>query len=52
MFIHIISDPLTKNFLNNNMDDIFGFPSLVRFSWSTAGKILDDDKTGAASVDW
>lgn len=33
-------DPVTKEFLQANIDPIFGFPRLVRFSWSTAEKIL------------
>lgn len=35
-------DPVTKKFLRDNMDPVFGFPSLVRFSWSTAEKILEE----------
>lgn len=34
------SDPVTKNFLST-YDLVFGFPRLVRFSWSTAGKALE-----------
>lgn len=33
-------DPLTKQFLRDNVDSVFGFPTIVRFSWSTAEKIL------------
>lgn len=33
-------DPVTKNFLQENIDPVFGFPRLVRFSWSTAENIL------------
>lgn len=33
-------DPVTKAFLQDNIDPIFGFPKLVRFSWSTAENIL------------
>lgn len=33
-------DPVTKSFLQDNIDPIFGFPKLVRFSWSTAENIL------------
>ena len=29
------SDPITKKWLNNNFDPVFGFPNLVRFSWKT-----------------
>lgn len=33
-------DPVTKTFLQENIDPIFGFPRLVRFSWSTAENVL------------
>lgn len=33
-------DPVTKQFLRNNIDPVFGFPRLVRFSWSTAENLL------------
>lgn len=33
-------DPVTKRFLQENIDQVFGFPRLVRFSWSTASNIL------------
>ncbi|KRZ19453.1 Ribonuclease H2 subunit A [Trichinella zimbabwensis] len=35
------SDPNTVAFLNNSVDKIFGFHSVVRFSWSTAKQLLD-----------
>jgi ribonuclease H2 subunit A len=38
----IISDPTTKKFLSKNIDPIFGFPTLVRFSWSTVKNLLDE----------
>jgi ribonuclease H2 subunit A len=34
-------DPVTKRFLLD-VDPLFGFPSIVRFSWKTAEKILDE----------
>ncbi|CAN8023859.1 unnamed protein product [Ixodes persulcatus] len=43
------NDPATKKFLSAHMDNVFGFPSLVRFSWSTAEKVLEDN---AATVSW
>ncbi|XP_029655818.1 ribonuclease H2 subunit A [Octopus sinensis] len=43
------NDPLTKKFLRHHMDKVFGFPQIVRFSWSTASSILDKD---AALVEW
>lgn len=33
-------DPVTKRFLQENVDQIFGFPRLVRFSWATAVNVL------------
>uniref|UniRef100_A0A1B6H0R9 Ribonuclease H2 subunit A n=1 Tax=Cuerna arida TaxID=1464854 RepID=A0A1B6H0R9_9HEMI len=42
-------DPETIKFLKNNIDPVFGFPQLVRFSWSTAQKLLDEH---AVAVDW
>ncbi|XP_067935444.1 ribonuclease H2 subunit A-like [Watersipora subatra] len=35
-------DPKTKEFLAKNVDRVFGFSKLVRFSWSTASKLLDE----------
>lgn len=35
-------DPNTKKFLDENVDKVFGFPRIVRFSWSTAEKILEN----------
>ena len=34
------SDPLSRKWLQDCFDPIFGFPSIVRFSWSTARKKL------------
>ena len=34
------SDEKTKKWLNENLDSVFGYPSIVRFSWSTTYKIL------------
>ncbi|CAG5130871.1 unnamed protein product [Candidula unifasciata] len=42
-------DPKTKKFLENSFDKVFGFPSFVRFSWSTASLIIE--KNGVA-VKW
>lgn len=42
-------DPTTKKFLAKNIDPVFGFPQLVRFSWSTSEQIL---KTKGVSVEW
>lgn len=35
-------DAVTKKFLRENLDPVFGFPTIVRFSWSTAEKILNE----------
>ncbi|XP_070540055.1 ribonuclease H2 subunit A-like [Ptychodera flava] len=43
------NDPATKQWLADVMDPVFGFPTFVRFSWSTADKILEDK---AIPVNW
>ena len=35
------ADPATKAFLVKVLDPVFGFPTFVRFCWSTAQTILD-----------
>ena len=35
-------DAVTKKFLGENLNPVFGFPSLVRFSWKTVEKILEE----------
>ena len=42
-------DPLTKIWLQNHLDPIFGYPRLVRFSWGTTKKIL---KTSAVQCEF
>lgn len=52
-------DPKTKAFLENNCDRVFGFPRLVRFSWSTTANVLErlalpmvfQDSEAAAAVE-
>lgn len=43
------SDPKTKKWLRDVVEPIFGFPSFVRFSWSTADRVLE---TEASEVVW
>lgn len=38
----MITDPLTKKFIREQIDHVFGYPSLVRFSWSTAELMLQE----------
>ena len=35
-------DAVTKKFLQTQIHQIFGFPSLVRFSWKTSEKIIEE----------
>ncbi|CAK1585381.1 unnamed protein product [Parnassius mnemosyne] len=35
-------DPLTKKFIRDQVDNVFGYPLLVRFSWSTAELMLQE----------
>lgn len=42
-------DPDTKKFLREHIDPVFGFPHLVRFSWSTAEKLLEEH---AVTIEW
>ena len=42
-------DPTTKEWLKTNLDSVFGYPSIVRFSWKTCDTILNKS---ASSVCW
>jgi ribonuclease H2 subunit A len=42
IFDQDILDPQTKRFLSESVDQIFGFPKFVRFSWSTASTIIEN----------
>lgn len=42
------SDPRTKSWLSDNMDPVFAFPNIVRFSWGTIEPFLQK----AVPVDW
>ena len=35
-------DAVTKKFLRDNLDPVFGFPSIVRFSWKTAETLIEE----------
>ena len=35
-------DKLTRKWLEDNMDPVYGFPSIVRFSWKTSYQKLKD----------
>lgn len=35
------SDPVTKQWLNADLDKVFGYPNIVRFGWSTCSRILE-----------
>jgi len=39
-------DPVTKKFLQEQFHPVFGFPGLVRFSWKTAEKIIEERGVG------
>jgi ribonuclease H2 subunit A len=39
------ADPYTKSWLNKNCEDVFGFPSIVRFSWKTTANLFKSSKT-------
>lgn len=43
------SDPITKAWMDNNYDKVFGFPNFVRFSWGTSKTILAKN---AVLVEW
>ena len=36
------ADPVTKKFLRDNLDEVFGFPSIVRLSWKTAENLVEE----------
>lgn len=42
-------DEVTKKWLRQSIDPVFGFPNLVRFSWGTAKTILEKH---AVAVEW
>lgn len=42
-------DPDTKAYMESNIEPTFGYPDLVRFSWSTAAQLLEKN---ACAVEW
>lgn len=42
-------DPITVDWLSKHCDYVFGFPSLIRFSWATTKRALDSK---SCPVDW
>ena len=44
-------DPLTKAWLRRTLDPVFGWPSVLRFSWATAKDLLDKGEA-AVRVEW
>ena len=47
--ILILPDPQTKDWLIRNLDPVFGFPGVVRFSWATCAQILEQN---AIDFEW
>lgn len=43
------SDPITRIFLKNSFDKVFGYPNIVRFSWETAKQMI---KVEGYKVQW
>jgi ribonuclease H2 subunit A len=43
------SDPKTKTWMQENVDKVFGFPSVVRFSWKPCQRIMEKS---AVQVNW
>ncbi|KAJ2807303.1 hypothetical protein H4R21_000538 [Coemansia helicoidea] len=43
------SDPNTTRWLRESVDHVFGYPGIIRFSWSTCTKLLEER---AARVAW
>jgi len=42
-------DPTTLGWLDKNFDKMFGYPGIIRFSWATTKKLLEDK---GVDVDW
>ena len=48
-FLTLSLDPNTVQWLKRNMNSVFGFPEIVRFSWSSCSRILEES---AVPVKW
>lgn len=42
-------DPKTKEWIKKSLDPTFGFPAIVRFSWTTVKVVLEKD---GHAVEW
>ena len=42
------ADAVTKRWLEDSRESVFGFPTFVRFSWGTSKRLLED----AVTVEW
>jgi len=49
LLLLFVKDPVTKEYLKQNVETVFGFPSIVRFCWSTSELVLKDH---AANLEW
>ena len=45
----LTADPVTTAWLKASVDVVFGYPALVRFSWQTTTRMLEDT---ACAVHW
>lgn len=45
----LVVDPVTTAWLKSSVDGVFGYPALVRFSWQTTTRMLEDT---SCAVHW
>jgi ribonuclease H2 subunit A len=43
------ADPFTKQWLEGSLDKLFGYPTLIRFSWATTDNMLEDHDAHAVA---
>lgn len=43
LITRVLSDPKTQAWIKSSLDPTFGFPSIVRFSWTTIKVVLEKD---------